>query len=223
GLAAVSVEAETIGLMRIVELVRATGARVHLARLSCARSVELVREAKAGGLAVTCDVAAHHVHMTEVDIGYFDSQCRVVPPFRAQRDRDALRAGLVDGTVDAICSDHAPVDEDDKALPFGEAEPGVSAVELLLPLTLKWAGEAGIDLATALKRITCGAADALAMPYGRMVVGGPADLALLDLDSYWKVAPDALVSQGKNTPFAGYELRGRVVTTLVAGGVVHGE
>ncbi len=221
GLAPIPPEAETIGLMRILELARLTGARVHLARLSCGRSLDLMRAAKAQGLAVSCDVSAHHAHLTEMDIGFFDARCRVVPPFRTERDRTAIRAALKDGTLDAICSDHAPVDEDDKALPFGEAEPGVTAVELLLPLTLKWAQEEGVPLLDAMARITSGAARALAMPYGRLLVGGPADIAIFDAEEYWRIAPGELISQGKNTPFMGYELKGRVKKTLVAGVVVH--
>ena len=223
GLTPIPPEAETIGLLRILELARLTGARVHVARLSAARSLDLMRAAKAEGLAVTCDVAIHHVHMTEMDIGFFDARCRVVPPFRSERDRDAIRAALADGTIDAICSDHAPVDEDDKALPFGEALPGATAVELLLPLTLKWALEEGVDMVRALRLITCGAAASLGMPYGRLHVGGPADVVVFAPDMYWKVDASTLLSQGKNTPFAGYELRGRVQKTLVAGVVVHSE
>ena len=223
GLTPIPAEAETIGLLRILELARATRARVHVARLSTARSMDLMRAAKAEGLPVTCDIAVHHAHMTEMDIGYFDPHCRVIPPFRAQRDRDALRAALKDGTIDAICSDHAPVDEDDKALPFGEAEPGVTAVELLLPLVFKWAAEDGVPRARALRLITSGPAQALGLSYGRLGPGGPADVAVIAPDRYWKVTPAALVSQGKNTPFAGYELAGRVVRTLVAGVVVHSE
>ena len=223
GLTPIPPEAETIGLLRILELARLTRARVHVARLSAARSLDLMRVAKRDGLTVTCDVSAHHVHMTEMDIGFFDAHCRVVPPFRSQRDRDAIRAALADGTLDAVCSDHAPVDEDEKALPFGEAVPGATAVELLLPLLLKWAREAAIPLPQALKLVTCGAAGALGMPYGRLAAGGPADVVVFDPHAFWKVAPETLVSQGKNTPFAGYELEGRVRKTLVAGVVVHGE
>lgn len=222
GLTPIPPEAETIGLMRILELVRVTRARVHIARLSCARSLDLMRAAKADGLPVTCDVAVHHIHMTEMDIGFFDPQCRVVPPFRAQRDRDAIRAALRDGTIDAVCSDHAPVDDDDKALPFGEAEPGVTAVELLLPLLFKWAAEDGLEPASVLRLITAGAAGALGMPYGRLAAGGPADITLVAPAEYWTLGREALVSQGKNTPFLGYEMQGRVRQTLVAGVVVHG-
>jgi dihydroorotase len=222
GLSPIPPSAEIIGLLRILELVRITRARVHLARLSTARALDLIRAAKAEGLPVSCDVAVHHIHLTELDIGFFDSQTRVVPPFRDLADRAAIRRALADGTIDAICSDHAPVDEDEKALPFGEAEPGVTAVELLVPLTLKWAQEDKVDLMRALALLTSGAASALGLHYGKLAVGGPADVMLFAPEEYWRVEPASLLSQGKNTPFAGYELPGRVRHTLVAGVIVHG-
>ena len=222
GLTPIPPSAEIIGLLRILELVRVTQARVHLARLSTARALDLIRAAKAEGLPVSCDVAVHHIHLTELDIGFFDSQTRVVPPFRDPADRAAIRKALADGTIDAICSDHAPVDEDEKALPFGEAEPGVTAVELLVPLTLKWAQEEKVDLKRALALLTSGAASALGLNYGKLAVGGPADVMLLAAEEYWRIEPASLLSQGKNTPFAGYELPGRVHQTLVAGVIVHG-
>ena len=221
GLSVIPPEAETIGLLRILELVRMTRTRVHLSRLSTTRAIALMRAAKQDGLPVSCDVAVHHAHMTEMDIGFFDARCRVVPPFRAQADRAAIRAGLADGTIDALCSDHAPVDDDSKQLPFGEAEPGVTSVELLLPLTLKWAREEGVDLMQALGLITSRAAAVLGLSGGRISAGGNADLVLFAPDEYWRVEPAALASQGKNTPFIGYELQGRVRRTLVAGATVH--
>src|SRR5690606_21955034 len=141
GLAGIPAEAETIALHTLFELQRVTGARLHLCRLSTAGGVELVRQARAAKLPVTCDVSAHHLHLTDLDIAHFDSHCRLSPPLRSQRDRDAIRAALADGTVDAICSDHTPVDDDSKLLPFSEAEAGATGLELLLSLTLKWAEE----------------------------------------------------------------------------------
>ena len=134
GLPGVPVAAETIALHTIFELVRATGARVHLCRISSAAGLALVARAKADGLNVSCDVSINSLHLTDTDIGYFDSRMRLDPPLRQQRDRDALRQGLLDGTVDALVSDHSPVDEDAKTLPFAEAEPGATGVELLLGL-----------------------------------------------------------------------------------------
>jgi dihydroorotase len=221
GLPAIPVTAETVALSTILLLTRDTGARLHLCRLSSAESVSMVREAKQRGLRVTCDIGVHHAHLSEMDIGYFDANCNLTPPLRSQRDRDALRAALADGTVDALCSDHTPVDDDAKQLPFGEAETGATGVELLLPLALKWAEESGLPLARGLARITSEPARVLAVEAGRLAVGAAADVCVFDPQRYWKVGPDTLRSQGKNTPFTGYELKGRVRYTLVEGQVVY--
>jgi dihydroorotase len=221
GLPPISPLAETIALARLIALARATGVRLHVARISCADSVELVRAAKKEGLGVSCDVAVHHVHLSEIDIGYFDSRYRLTPPLRSLRDRDALRAGLKDGTIDAIVSDHAPVDEDEKQLPFGEAEPGAIGLELLLPLTLKWATEDKIPLGQALAKITHHAARVLGAPGGALTVGGKADLALFHPTARWTVEGVALKSQGHNTPYFGLELEGQVRHTVVDGELVY--
>ncbi|EUC14689.1 dihydroorotase [Paraburkholderia hospita] len=219
GLSGVPVSAETIALHTIFELVRVTGARVHLSHLSSAAGVELMRAAKAEGLPVTCDVTINHVHLIDIDIGYFDAQFRLDPPLRSQRDREAIRAGLLDGTIDAICSDHTPVDDDEKLLPFAEATPGATGLELLLSLTVKWADEAGISLAKALNRITAAPAGVLKLPAGRIEAGATADLCVFDRNGHWRVEPRALKSQGHNTPFLGYELPARVRATVVSGQV----
>jgi dihydroorotase len=221
GLPGVPVIAETIALHTIFELVRATDARVHLCRVSSAAGLELVRAAKKEGLPVTCDVGVHHVHLTDVDIGFFDSNARVTPPFRSQRDRDAIRMALVDGTIDAICSDHTPVDDDEKLLPFGEASPGATGLELLLSLTLKWAEEQGkaVSLSDAVAKITASAARVAGLDAGKLTVGSVADICIFDPSVRWKVEAKALASQGKHTPFLGYEVTGQVKTTIVAGHV----
>ena len=221
GLPPIPVCAETVALSTILLLARETGARVHLCRISSAQGLDMIRRAKFDGVAITCDVAVHHVHLSEMDIGYFDPNCRVMPPFRSERDREALRRGLSDGTVDTICSDHTPVDEDAKQLPFSEAEAGVTGLELLLPLTLKWAGEMNVPLITALSRITADAARVLGIDAGHLSVGAPADVCVFDPDRYWKVEPAALKSQGKNTPYTGYEVAGRVACTLIDGQIVY--
>jgi len=221
GLPAIPVCAETVALSSILLLARESGARVHLARLSSAEGVNMVRQAKNAGLAVTCDVAAHHAHLSEMDIGYYDPNCHVMPPFRSQRDRDALRAGLADGTIDALCSDHTPVDDDAKQLPFSEAECGVTGLELLLPLALKWAEETGTPLAKGLSRITCDAARILGVDTGHLAPGAVADVCLFDPACYWRIERNALRSQGKNTPFLGIEVKGKVRWTLVEGQVVY--
>jgi dihydroorotase len=220
GLPVVPACAETVAVSAIVILARDTGARVHLCRLSTAEAVEMVRQAKRAGIPVTCDVAAHHVHLSEMDLGYFDSNCNLIPPLRGLRDRDALRAGLADGAVDAICSDHTPLDEDAKQVPFAEAEPGATGLELLLPLTLKWAREARLPLHAALARVTTAPLRVLGLPGGALAVGHTADLCVFDPEAWWRVEPEALHSQGKNTPLLGLELQGRVRFTLVGGEVV---
>jgi dihydroorotase len=177
----------------------------------------MVRKAKADGLPITCDVAIHHVHLTEMDVADFNSNCHVEPPFRSQRDRDALRQAIKDGVIDAICSDHAPVDDDAKEKPFQESEPGITGVELLLPLTLKWAREAGLGLADALATITSKPADILGVDAGRLAVGRPADLCLFEPDATWTVSEKSLRSLGKNSPFLGHELQGRVRYTVIDG------
>ena len=226
GLSGVPVAAETIALHVIFELVRATGARVHLCRISSAAGVELVRQAKHEGLPITCDVSINSLHLTDVDIGYFDSRMRLSPPLRQQRDRDALREGLADGTIDALVSDHTPVDEDAKTLPFAEAEPGATGLELLLGLALKWGQESGVGLPRALGVLTCeparvlgSALGTLQASAGQLVDGGVGDLCIFDLQSSWTVTPATLRSQGRNTPFAGHELPGRVRCTIVGGQV----
>jgi dihydroorotase len=224
GLAGVPVISETIALHTIFELMRSTGARVHLCRLSSADGIALVRAAKAEGLPVTCDVGAHHLHLTDADIGFFDSNARMVPPLRSQRDREAICAAVADGTVDAICSDHTPVDDDEKLLPFGEASPGATGLELLLSLALKWAdtsvAQADQRIKLALSRITVDAARVAGLTAGQLSVGSAADICIFNPDTMWTVQASALLSQGKHTPFLGYELQGQVHTTLVAGRIV---
>ncbi len=222
GLSGVPVSAETVALHTIFELIRSNGCRVHLCRLSSAAGVELVRLAKREGLPVSADVAVHHLHLTDVDIGYFDTACRVEPPFRSQRDREALGAALADGTIDAVCSDHTPVDDDAKLLPFGEAEPGVTGLELLLPLALAWAQRAGVPMATAIARMTTDAARIAGCEGGSLAVGSIADVCLFDPQAHWVVSPATLRSQGHHTPFAQRELQGRVRATLVGGRVAFG-
>jgi dihydroorotase len=220
GLPAIPAAAETIALATIFALVRETGVRVHLCRLSTAEGVAMVRAAKKDGLPVTCDVAVHHLHLCDVDIGWFDAQCHLVPPLRSTRDRAALRGGLADGTIDVVCSDHTPVDDDGKQLPFAESEPGATGLELLLPLTLQWAAVDKVDLSAAIARLTAAPAAILGINAGHLAVGQMADVCVFDPERHWKVDAKALKSQGKNTPFLGLEVSGKVRYTVVDGQVV---
>ncbi|MDN3921021.1 dihydroorotase [Roseateles violae] len=232
GLSGVPVMAETVALHTIFELMRSTGARVHLCRISSAAGVELIRAAKKEGLKLTADVSINSLHLTDVDIGYFNPAMRVTPPLRQQRDRDALRAALADGTIDALVSDHMPVAADEKNVPFAEATPGATGLELLLSLALRWAEDQQLPLARALAVITAEpvkvlghALGSLSASAGRLVEGGVADVCVFDPKSSWAVAPERLCSQGKHTPFAfeisGFELPARVRHTLVAGHLAH--
>jgi dihydroorotase len=229
GLSGVPVAAETIALHTIFELMRATGARVHLCRLSSAAGVALLRAAKAEGLKATADVSINSLHLTDNDIGYFDSRARLTPPLRQQRDRDALQAALQDGTIDALVSDHNPVEADAKNLPFGQAEPGATGLELLLSLALKWGQQHAISLPETLWRITLGPArvldsglGTLASSVGRLSVGGAADLCVFDPERQWSVSADQLRSQGKHTPFA-HEMSGSMMQGLVTHTLVNGQ
>jgi dihydroorotase len=221
GLPTVPVVAETIALNMILQLARETGATLHICRISSAAGVDMVRAAKQQGLPVTCDVSMNHVHLSEMDIGFFDANCHLVPPLRSLRDREALRAGLRDGTIDAVCSDHSPVDDDAKQLPFAEAEAGATGMELLLPLVLKWAKQEQVPLRDALARVTINPAQLLGVKMGHLSPGAHADVCVFDPDAEWKVEPAALKSQGKNTPFNGYSVQCRVRCTIVEGRIAY--
>ncbi|MGQ9725326.1 MAG: dihydroorotase [Tepidimonas sp.] len=236
GLSGVPAASEVIALHTLFELLRGVVAgatagaqppvRLHLCRLSTAAGVALVRQAKAEGLPVTADVSVHNLMLTDTDIGYYDTRLRLQPPVRQQRDRDALRAGLADGTIDALVSDHTPVSADAKAVPFAQAEPGATAVELLAGLALKWAQQDGVPLARAVEVLTAGPARVLGArlgtlqaSVGRLAVGGVADVCVFDPVCEWRVEPARLRSQSRHTPFEGHALPGRVRATVVAGHV----
>ncbi|ENO74966.1 dihydroorotase [Thauera sp. 63] len=222
GLAGIPVAAETVALYTYLELAKITGARLHITRLSSAAGLALIEQARAEGMDVTCDVSINHVHLCDMDIGYFNPNCHLIPPLRSQRDREALCRGLAEGRINALCSDHTPVDDDGKQAPFSESEPGATGLELLLPLTLKWAGRAGLSLLDGLARITSDAARIVGITKaGHLSVGARADVCVFDPDAHVAVTRDSLRSQGKNTPFLGMELPGQVRYTLVEGQVMY--
>lgn len=221
GLLTIPVCAETIAISNIILLATETGVKVHLCRISSAEGLAMIRAAKQQGLSITCDVTINHLHLSDMDIGFFDSNCHLMPPLRGSDDRDALRQGLLNGTIDAVCSDHAPVDEDAKLLPFGQSEIGATGVELLLPLTLKWGTEMRLSLPKILAKITSDPAGILGIDAGHLSIGRAADICIFDPDHYWKVTSSAILSQGKNTPFMGMELPGGIKYTLVNGHIVY--
>jgi dihydroorotase len=217
GLPGIPVAAETIAIAALLDLARATGVRLHLRRISSAAGLALIVAARQGGLDVTCEVTVNNLHLTDMDIGYFNAHARLDPPLRSQRDREALRAGLASGAINALISDHTPVDDDGKQMPFEEAEVGATGLELLLSLTLKWAQEMHLPLATALARVTCDPGRILGTAAGTLMCGEAADICVFDPRAEWVVTREVLKSQGKNTPFLGFCLPGRVRYTLIEG------
>jgi len=221
GLPAIPSAAESVAVARDLALAEHTQAKIHFRSLSTQTAARMLLDAQTSGLAVTADVAAHQLHLTEMDVDGFDAECHVSPPFRTLSDRDALRRAVADGSISAICSDHQPHEPDAKQRPFPETEPGISALDSLLGLVLRLVEEGVMDLPTALARVTSGPADILGLPYGRLGIGGPADVCIFDLEQRWTLHADKTLSQGHNTPFDGWDFPGRVTHTLFNGRVVY--
>ncbi len=220
GLPGVPECAEVIAVGRDLMLIEQTGVRAHFGQLSTPRAVEMIAEARNKGFPVTADVSAHQLYLTEMDVSDYNSLCHVRPPFRSQRDRDGLRSALGDGVISAICSDHQPHDRDAKLAPFADTEPGISALETLLPLTLRLVEEGVCGLSEAIARLTCEPAQILGSNRGHLATGAIADICIFDPQKHWTVSEDALLSAGKNTPFLGWEFNGKVTRTLLGGRTV---
>lgn len=221
GLAGIPVSAETIPLLRDLELIKQTGVKAHICQISSARGVEIIRHAKLQGLPITADVTAHHLHLTEMDIDCYNANAHILPPLRSIRDQQALIRGVLDNTIDAIVSDHQPHDADAKLAPFAETEPGISAAETFLALVYKFAREQNTSFAQVVNKITLNPAEILGINAGSLSPGDSADLFLFDPDHIWQVDREQLLSQGKNTPFHGWELSGKVIKTMVGGRLVY--
>jgi dihydroorotase len=221
GLQGIPVSAETVAISRALELVLETGVKAHFGRLSSAHGVELIQRAKENGMNITADVSAHQLFLSEMDINSFNSMCHVLPPLRSQRDMEALRKAVRDGVIDAICSDHQPHEPDAKQAPFASTQPGISSLETLLPLTLRLVHEQVIPTYTALSLISTQPAAILGLNSGVLAENRPADLCLYDPDQDWQLDTAAMRSRGKNTPFAGWNLQGKVHYTIIDGKLVH--
>jgi len=221
GLKGIPAAAESLAIASILRIAHETKTKVHLCRISSAEGVDLVRQAKKQGVQVTADVSAQHCHLTDHDIGFFNAHANLKPPLRSSRDKNALCQGLKDGTIDAICSDHTPVDDDAKLLPFAEAEAGATGLELLLPLALKWAADNKTTTFDAIAKITCQPASILGVSSGNLSINSDADIAIFSEQQEWKVEARQLKSQGKNTPFLGLTVLGKVRYTLLHGQITY--
>ncbi len=220
GLKGIPVSAETVAITRALELVTETGVSAHFGRLSSALGVALIRGAKQQQLPVTADVSAHQLHLTEYDISSYNSACHVLPPLRTQRDMEALRNAVADGTIDAICSDHQPHNSDAKQAPFASTEAGISALETLLPLCLRLSQQTGLKLDSIIHKLTHAPAAILGIEAGTLSVGANADICIFDAEQDWQLNTDNIHSHGKNTPFLGWNFQGKVTHTLVAGNLL---
>ncbi len=221
GLKGIPVSAETTALARALELVAETEVKAHFGRLSSASGVEMIRRAKSDGLNITADVAAHQLHLTELDISSFNSSCHVLPPLRTQRDQQALLAGIADSTIDVICSDHQPHDSDAKQAPFAATQPGISSLETLLPLVMKLVEQQNLDLDVAIKAITSAPASILGINAGTLTVGSTADICIFNRKDNWQLDESHLLSHGKNSPFIGWNFQSKVQHTIIGGMLVH--
>jgi dihydroorotase len=217
GLRGIPYAAETVAVAKVLALIEQTGARVHFSLISSARAMRSIARAQEKGFQVTADTAAHYLHLTESDIEGFDAQCHVSPPFRTLEDRDAMRQGVVDGVISAICSDHQPHEADAKLDAFPSTEPGISALETLLPLSLQLVHEGAMDLMTALRALTVSPARVMGLDAGTLSIGAPADVAIFDPLASWALGPGTWRSQGRNTPYWGQTLQGQIRYTLLGG------
>ena len=221
GLPGIPPSVETVSVARELQLIELTGVRAHFCHLSTGEAAELVAAAQKQGLPVSCDVSIYHLFLTEMDIGFFNSQCRVKPPLRTQRDLEALRKHVMSGSINAICSDHQPHDIDAKLAPFPSAEPGISSIESLLSLSLRLVDDKNFTLSDLISRLTSQPASILGIDAGTLSIGAKADVCIFDPERHWNFTEANMESFGKNTPFVGWELQGCVTHTLSNGNLVY--
>ncbi len=221
GLPGIPTAAETVAVASTLALVEETGARVHFSMLSSKRALQKISRAKYDGLPISCDVSAHHLHLTEIDLLGFNSQCHVRPPLRTQRDLEGLRKGLADGTIAAICSDHHPHEADAKLAPFSATEHGISALETLLPLALRVVDDGILSMTQMIASLTHQPAEILGITAGTLSIGQLADICIFDPERYWTLDDHSMLSHGHNTPFLNWEMKGEVTHTLLGGKTVY--
>jgi dihydroorotase len=220
GLPGIPAAAETQAVADYLMLIEQTGVRAHFCHLSTAKAVHMIGRAQYDGYGITANVTAHHLHLTEMDLGYFNANCHLRPPLRTDRDRDALRQAVAEGKIEAISSDHQPHDADAKLAPFAETEPGISALETLLPLSLRLVQDGLMKLPQLIERLTLAPADILGLNVGRLHIGTPGDVCIFDPKREWTLRESDLTSHGHNTPFIGWPFTGRVTRTLLGGRTV---
>ena len=221
GLPGIPEVSEVVVVERDLRLVELTGGRYHVAHISTAEGIEAVRKAKARGLAVSCEAAPHHFTLTDDAVGDYRTYAKMAPPLRSEANRQAVVAGLKDGTIDAIATDHAPHDQESKRVTMAHAANGVVGLETMLALALELYHQGEIPLLDVLQRMTVGPADLLALPAGRLKRGAPADLLLFDAALPWQIDNDRFHSKSRNSPFDGREVRGRALRTVVDGRTVY--
>jgi dihydroorotase len=221
GLGGIPEAAETVAVSRDLLLIEQTGVHAHFHNLSTAKAVDMIQDAQQRGLNVTADVSAHHLHLSEHDIGNYDSLSHVMPPLRSTRDRDQLQQGLRDGVIGAICSNHQPLDSDAKQGPFAQTKPGISGLETLLPLTMKLVDDGEISLKQAIANLTSNPAQILSLDAGQLKVGGAADVCIINPAAHNECQPQQFVSAGKNSPFSGWLFNHEVSHTLFNGKLVY--
>ena len=220
GLSGIPPVAEALMIERDLRLVALTGGRYHVAHVSTAEGIEAIRDAKARGLAVTCDTAPPYFALNELAVGDYRTFAKLSPPLRSEADRAAVERALADGTIDCIASDHAPHDQDSKRVPFAQAAPGVIGLETSLSVSLELVHKRVLSMIELFRRLALAPADILGLPQGRLAPGAPADLVLFDPDRAWVVDEDRFLSKSKNSPFGGRPVQGRVRRTLVDGRTV---
>lgn len=221
GLAGIPAQAEVTAVERDLSLAQLTGSQVHIAHVSCAGSVEAVRRAKESGSRVSCETAPHYLYLCDEDVGEYDTHAKMNPPLRSQADRQAIRQGLASGVIDIVATDHAPHSELEKKVEFDLAAFGIIGLETSLGLMLGLVEQGLLSLPELIERMSATPAKLFNLPGGALAQGGPADVTVIDQNLVWTVDPASFKSKSVNSPFAGWELKGRAVYTICQGKITH--